>query len=216
MGVQERRAREKQELRQEILQAARELFVRDGFENVSMRKIAEKIEYSPTTIYLYFQDKADLLDCVCDETLLKLAAELGRLWNLPGEPLERLRRGMKAYIEFGLEHPDDYRVAFMTYCPTPPEQPTRCSETGEKAFDYMRRGVSECVEAGVFRPVDVEATSQALWAAIHGLTALFVTYPEYTWVERTLLIDTLLDGTIGGFRARTHTADYSGFKTSLG
>ena len=62
MGVQERRAREKKELRQEILDAAREMFVEDGYENVSMRKIAEKIEYSPTTIYLYFRDKADLLD----------------------------------------------------------------------------------------------------------------------------------------------------------
>lgn len=72
MGVQERRAREKKELRQEILDAAREMFVRDGFENVSMRKIAEKIEYSPTTIYLYFQDKADLLDCLCEETFTRL------------------------------------------------------------------------------------------------------------------------------------------------
>jgi len=74
MGVQERRAREKKELRQEILDAARDLFVREGFENVSMRKIAEKIEYSPTTIYLYFQDKADLLDCICEETFEGIAS----------------------------------------------------------------------------------------------------------------------------------------------
>src|SRR5947209_8284225 len=208
MGVQERRAREKEELRQEIMEAARELFVKEGFENVSMRKIAEKIEYSPTTIYLYFQDKADLLDCICDQTLSNLEGELGRLWQLPGDPLERLRRGMRAYIEFGLTHPDDYRVAFLTPCPTPTEQPTRCNETGERTFDYMRRGVSECVDAGVFRPVDVEVTSQALWAAIHGLTALLVTYPQYPWVDRDTLIDTLIDGAIAGFRARTHPADY--------
>ena len=68
MGVQERRAREKKELRGEILDAARDLFLREGYENVSMRKIAEKIEYSPTTIYLYFQDKADLLDCIKNAT----------------------------------------------------------------------------------------------------------------------------------------------------
>src|ERR687885_1755275 len=79
MGVQERRAREKQELRQEILDAARELFIREGFENVSMRKIADKIEYSPTTIYLHFQDKADLLDCICEETLGKLQQRLAAI-----------------------------------------------------------------------------------------------------------------------------------------
>ena len=62
MGVATSQAREKQELRDEIVSAARDLFIHDGFENVSMRKIAEKIEYSTTTIYLYFQDKVDLLD----------------------------------------------------------------------------------------------------------------------------------------------------------
>src|SRR5262244_2221370 len=72
MGVMERRIREKQALRQEILDAARELFVTEGYENVSMRKVAERIEYSPTTIYLYFKDKADLHDCICEETLGRL------------------------------------------------------------------------------------------------------------------------------------------------
>ena len=93
MGVQERRAREKKELRQGILDAAREMFVRDGFENVSMRKIAEKIEYSPTTIYLYFQDKADLLDCLCEETFAKLLKKQNILDQTIADPLERLRRG---------------------------------------------------------------------------------------------------------------------------
>ena len=86
MGVHERRAREKKELRQEILDAARDLFLREGYENVSMRKIAEKIEYSPTTIYLYFQDKADLLDCICEETLGGWCANrmcLNRLSRIP-------------------------------------------------------------------------------------------------------------------------------------
>ena len=70
MGTKERRAREKEQLRRQILVAARELFVNEGYESVSMRKkFANKIEYSPTTIYLYFKDKADLLDSVCKETL---------------------------------------------------------------------------------------------------------------------------------------------------
>src|SRR5213080_1273356 len=113
MGVQERRAREKQELRQEILQAARELFVREGFENVSMRKIAEKIEYSPTTIYLYFQDKADLLDCIVEETLLNLRAKLDSLRH-GIDLVADLKAGLTAYIEYWTFHPNDFRVAFMT------------------------------------------------------------------------------------------------------
>ena len=79
MGIKERKAREKEQLRRQILSAARELFVNEGYENVSMRKIANKIEYSPTTIYLHFKDKADLLDSVCKETLLNLLNTLERL-----------------------------------------------------------------------------------------------------------------------------------------
>jgi len=68
MGSKQRREREKEALRQDILDAARELFVEEGYDNVSMRRVAEKIEYSPTTIYLYFEDKASLLYAICEET----------------------------------------------------------------------------------------------------------------------------------------------------
>src|SRR5579884_3846103 len=143
MGVQERRAREKQELRQEILDAARDLFVREGFENISMRKIAEQIEYSPTTIYLYFRDKADLLDCICEETLAKLDRKLTSIEEATSDPLESLRKGLRAYIDFGLKHPNDYRVAFMTEIKDfkGPESCPRCHIAGQKAFDHMRKGV---------------------------------------------------------------------------
>src|SRR5215831_4071448 len=203
MGVQERRAREKQELRQEILDAARDLFVREGFENVSMRKIAEKIEYSPTTIYLYFRDKADLLDCICEETLAKLNRKLTSLEASATDPIERLRRGLRAYIEFGLKYPNDYRVAFvMDIKPAAdPERMLRCHSMGDQTFDHLRQAVSNCIAKGLFRAVPVEATSQSLWAAIHGLTSLLIVHSSYPWVERSLLIDTMLDTIVDGLRA---------------
>src|SRR5215471_1856492 len=138
MGVQERRAREKQELRQEILDAARDLFVRQGFENVSMRKIAEKIEYSPTTIYLYFKDKADLLDCICEETFARLIRKQTILDQTVADPIERLRRGLRGYIEFGLKHPNHYRVTFMMVRPAEgPEPGGRTRTMGQKCFDHL-------------------------------------------------------------------------------
>src|SRR3989442_9104489 len=100
MGVKERRARQKKFLRQEILDAASELFVRDGYENVSMRRIADKIEYSPTTIYLYFKDKAELLEQVCAETFSRLLQRVSKNNEQPGEPLVKMRRGFLADIQF--------------------------------------------------------------------------------------------------------------------
>src|SRR5579859_5769738 len=158
MGVQERRAREKKELRQEILDAAREMFVRDGFENVSMRKIAEKIEYSPTTIYLYFQDKADLLDCLCEETFAKLVKKQNILDQTVADPLERLRKGLRGYIEFGLKHPNHYKVTFMMPPPLGTERRgDRSHELGHKAFAHLRNTLLLCSEQRLLSIPDLES-----------------------------------------------------------
>src|SRR5918912_2842330 len=110
MGPTTRREREREALRQIIMDAARELFVEEGFENVSMRRIAEKIEYSPTTIYLYFEDKAALLFAICEETFAKLARKLETIIKQAEDPVEALKKGCRAYIEFGLKYPNHYRV----------------------------------------------------------------------------------------------------------
>ncbi|MBC8164497.1 MAG: TetR/AcrR family transcriptional regulator [Bryobacteraceae bacterium] len=202
MGVQERKARQKQELRQDILDAATELFVEEGFDSVSMRKIADRIEYSPATIYLHFRDKDDLLDNICADTFVNLLGILESLANEHPDPVDGLRAGLRAYIGFGLEHPNHYRVTFMTAhwpnCET--GTPCRSDETGERAFSFLRDGVAACVQAGQFRSVDLEVTSQTLWAAIHGLTSLLITCSLFPWADREVLIDSLLDTLIGGLR----------------
>src|SRR5882724_3296806 len=165
MGVQERRAREKKELRQEILDAARDLFVREGFENVSMRKIAEKIEYSPTTIYLYFQDKADLLDCIVEETLLGLQAKLDSIrYGL--DLVADLKNGLRAYIEYWTHHPNDFRVAYMTDLKAlDPTRAWRCMIVGSAIYTSLRSSLQKCSDAGVLEVPDVEMASQAIWVA---------------------------------------------------
>src|SRR5437667_7394080 len=110
MGTKQRREREKEALRQDILDAARELFVNEGYENVSMRRIAEKIDYSPTTIYLYFEDKGDLLFQISEETFSKLASKSESLLEEMTDPVATLRKIERAYVEFGLKHPNHYRV----------------------------------------------------------------------------------------------------------
>lgn len=200
MGVRERKARQKKFLRQEILDAASELFVKDGYENVSMRRIADKIEYSPTTIYLYFKDKAELLEQVCQETFARLSLVLARIQQQPGDPVERLKRGLVAYIKFGLENPHHYRATFMMPVPEGfnEEKYHQPDSPGMQAFDFLRRCVSDCVSAGKFRKVDVELVSQTFWAGIHGLTALLITHRHFPWVEREQVIHSMVDTMVGG------------------
>src|SRR6185503_7792778 len=113
MSTTDRRAREKAALRQEILAAARELFIAEGYERVSMRRIAERIDYSPTAIYLYFKDKSELLFHVCEETFARLVTRGERIRSGPGNPLAKLKLIGRHYVEFGLKHPNDYKVTFM-------------------------------------------------------------------------------------------------------
>ena len=203
MGVQERRAREKKELRQEILDAARDLFVREGFENVSMRKIAEKIEYSPTTIYLYFKDKADLLDCICEETFARLVRKQNSIDQAIADPIERLKKGLRAYIEFGLKYPNHYKVAFMMTEDF--EERLRCErsrEMGKKAYIHLRNELGRLAELGLIHVADTEAAGQVLWANIHGLTSLLITHPRFPWLDRNVLIDTLIENTMAGLQVK--------------
>jgi AcrR family transcriptional regulator len=203
VGVRERRERQKETMRQEILDAARDLFVEQGYQNVSMRKIGEKIEYSPTTIYLYFKDKAELLYCICEETFARLLATLEAIVETDSDPVSCLERGLRAYVEFGLDHPNHYIMSFLTPHDHGdlPEAYSYENSTGARAFDLLRTMVRRCVEGGYFRPVDVESTAQALWASVHGVTSLLIVDKEFPFVERTALVDRLVDMTIRSLRA---------------
>ena len=201
MGVKERRAREKELLRRQILSAARQLFVNEGYENVSMRKIADRIEYSPTTIYLYFKDKADLLDSVCQETLLSLLNTLEELKKDKSDPVETLKKSGRTYVEFGLKYPQDYKLTFVIRPQFQKGLGLQEGSIGEKVFDYLRAVVSECIQQKMFRQVDVETTGQVMWSAVHGITLLLIDFPDFPWTERDTLIDTVIDTTIKGLKA---------------
>ena len=203
MGVKERRARQKKFLRQEILDAASELFVRDGYENVSMRRIADKIEYSPTTIYIYFKDKAELLETVCKETFGRLVQRLSKIMEQPGDPVERLKRGLVAYIEFGLQNPHHYRATFMMPIPEGFDKTKYHQEDspGMQAFSFLTRGLAECIKAGKMPAMNVELASQTLWAGIHGITSLLITNSSFPWVGRDKVIHSTVDTLVAGLEA---------------
>ena len=109
MGVKERREREKSEVRDKILDAARELFIAEGYEGVSMRKVADRIEYTPTTIYGYFADKEDLFRQLCHEDFARLA-EVFQSAAMPADVIERINQIGRLYIDFGLKYPNHYTL----------------------------------------------------------------------------------------------------------
>jgi AcrR family transcriptional regulator len=188
MGTVERREREKQELRTKILDAARELFVNEGYEAVSMRKIAQKIEYSPTAIYFHFKDKEALLRELCEADFYALALRFAEGANVE-DPLARLRAGALAYVEFARQFPNHYRLMFMTPLPVTKhgdEVLQRRGNPEEDAYAFLKAGVVLAMEAGLLRPElgDVELVAQTLWAGIHGVVSLHIAKCNTDdWVE---------------------------------
>jgi AcrR family transcriptional regulator len=184
-SIASRRQQHKEELRRVILDAAREIFVDQGYESFSMRRLAEKIEYSPGSIYLHFKNKEKLFEVLVEESFVRLLVTLNDLrhrrhWH---DPVEELRSGMQAYVEFGLKNQSDYRFVFMLTTPLP-KRPYKIHE----AFGVLRDMVGRCVEEKRFRAVDVELTSQALWSSIHGITSLLIQRPKFPWRPKRELI----------------------------
>jgi len=205
MGTTDRRDRHRASLRREILDAASRLFVEEGYQRVTMRRIAERIEYSPTTIYLYFKDKDELLRAVCEETFSQLAGKLERLQKASGTPLGKLREGLRTYVDFGLANPNQYTVTFLRQMPGERAEEGVAAgfeqSIGGRAFDMLRQGVRACVESGDIRAANIDMTAQALWAGVHGLTALLITVADFPFVSRTALVDHTIDTLIAGLKA---------------
>lgn len=188
MGSKERRERERDETRQKILDAARELFATHGYEGVSMRKIADKIEYSATTIYQHFKDKEALIKELCSTDFRQLAAVMQGLLRLK-DPIERIRKCGMAYVQFAISYPNHYRLMFMTPYPVTTEEFTQEYQDmkGDPEFDayaLLRKLVDDAVAAGILRDpkADPELITQTLWAGVHGVVALEITLGTDDWI----------------------------------
>jgi len=178
MTISNRKERQKEELRGKILQAARELFMEKGFEETSIRNIAERIEYSPTTIYLYFKDKDDIFYALHQQGFA-LLNQYFRPLALVEDPFERLKALNKAYIRFALENGEFYDLMFIIRSPmnsidkekTHPKDKSKWEE-GARAFTFLVDTISECIAKGYFKGMNPELLAFTTWSMVHGIASL--------------------------------------------
>jgi AcrR family transcriptional regulator len=204
----DRREREKLAIRTKILDAARELFAEHGYEAVTMRQIAERIEYTPTAIYYHFKDKDALIRELCDADYSALAEEFHKIAAV-ANPKQRLREMGRAYARFALEHPNHYRLMFMTAHPPGDLSPIeKRGKPDQDAYAALVWTVGQAAAAGALRPEysrDVELTAQVIWAAVHGIIALQIAKGSDPWVEWRPIeqrLDAMLDLCISGMTGK--------------
>lgn len=172
MGIAERKEKQKTEIRKRILDASMQLFVQEGFENVSIRRIADIIEYSPTTIYLYFKDKDEIFFNLHEIGFLKMQ-EMNKDLTAIQNPLIRLHKMGENYIRFGMENPEYYDLMFIQKEPMEKLTEMGCEwENGDAALTLLRNTIMECMEKGYIAKMDPILLSLSVWSTVHGLVSL--------------------------------------------
>jgi AcrR family transcriptional regulator len=189
--------------RDEILAAAKELFLEEGYAATTIRKIADRVGVSAPALYLYFSDKEAIMLALCDQTFGFLIEKMGELEKQALSPLERLRHCGEAYIRFGLEHPREYWLTFLSGN-TPqsikqrghrPDQidPAQPGAAGAIAFAHLVTLLKDIEASGAKLNYPAETSAELCWMGLHGLVAAIVNNPEFPWTDRESLIKGMLD-----------------------
>ena len=189
--------------REEILQAAKELFLEQGYDSTTIRRIADRVGISAPALYLYFTDKEALMLALCDQTFAHLMAAISEIEKTVEDPLERVRRFGEAYARFGLSHPDEYRLVFLgANIPeslrkvghrAATDDPTRPGVGGALVFKRLVMFLSELEASGIKLNYPPDTCAELCWMGIHGLVAAMIMKPEFPWSDRELLINGMLD-----------------------
>ncbi|PWT97178.1 MAG: TetR family transcriptional regulator [Bacteroidetes bacterium] len=189
MGIVERKEKQKLEIRKQILDASMKLFVEQGFENVSIRKIADLIEYSPTTVYLYFKDKNEILFNLHELGFQKMAEYNNTLWDIKN-PLVRLHQMGENYIQFGLQNPEFYDLMFIQSAPMEAlDTMVECDwKSGDVALGKLKETLQDCMDMNMVVKGDVNVLAMAIWSLVHGMVSLAIRHRFEKLVEEKNMI----------------------------
>jgi AcrR family transcriptional regulator len=202
VGVTEKRAKHKEEFRREILHSAREIFISDGYDGFSMRKLAEKIGYSPTTIYLYFRNKDDLLFAICEEFFETFFNELNNIRSVTEDPIETLRQALLFLVEFGLRNPNQYKVIFFTKSNIygTMEELVEKESMARNTYLAFKEMIRDCIAAGRLRELDEEVIAPALATISHGLVTKVLYCPDFLNNKGEVIARSLVDALLRGYQ----------------
>ena len=200
MGTKERQDREKQAVRQAILDAARDLFTTEGYRNVSIRKIAERIEYSPAAIYSYFAGKDDIYLALAEDGFRRLDAKLKTAVR-DGTPLQQVRAGWWAFYEFSKEQPAYFELMFVDRSVPQITEGWEGFEILQSLMTDAAAGLQRAVDSGELpRTLNPIAAMHVLWAALVGPSVLALCERLAPDEDRDLLARDVLEAVIAGLQ----------------
>lgn len=200
-----RNEQQKAEVRELIVQAAREIVVQGGFSALSIRKLAEAVGYAPGTIYLYFKDRDAITREICVQGFAELSKKMALVADT-ADPQERLLTLLHAYADFAIQHPETYRLSFMED-PKFAEEMLRAAPleeengAGRRAFALIVEAVVALKQNGVIRAdEDAQLLAELFWTAVHGVVSLKLIYPAFPATPTDVLVQKTVESLLEGLR----------------
>jgi len=188
-------------LRRRILDTSRHLLVQEGYQNLSMRRIAEAIGYSPTSIYLHFDSKDALLHALIHEGMMQLRDRLeAAAGRHPDAPRRRLRSLCRCFIEFGLANPEYYEIMFQLRPERMERYPPEKYREARQNLAFFARALTDGTEGGVFEVEEATVAASTIWASLHGTVSLLLADRLDVQIDREAFIDTAIQQTLRGLR----------------
>jgi AcrR family transcriptional regulator len=186
--------------RAEILDAAERIFVAEGYDGATIRKIADEVGVSSTALYMHFPDKGAILLEICDRTIQLLYERNREIAAKPLDPVVRVKMMLEAYTRWGLEHPNAYHLVYSTLprAVSNTTWPEGTRDLSSQTYDIFSGVVREIAAAGRLRTGTADSAAQALWMACHGVVALLTSRPNFAWAPQEELLQVTLDGLING------------------
>jgi len=205
VGVRSRARRgEGNKLRGDLLEATERLMIESGgADAVSIRAIADAVGVTPPSIYLHFPDKEALIVAVCERHFEIFDSVIEQAGATADDPVESLRRRGRAYVQFGLENPEPYRILFMSRTGGD-RRFEAITGAGALAFQHLVDAVERAMASGAFRPVDPFLAATAVWTAVHGITSLLISLPQFPWPDVDALVDHVCDVQMRGLSESVH------------
>jgi len=200
MGTKERQERDRSRIRQAILTAARELFITEGYRNVSMRKIAERIEYSPAAIYSYFPAKDDIFFALAEEGFRLLADQTQATTQDVADPLARLRRGLWGFYEFSKAHAQYFELMFLDRSVPSLGQDFQRFEFFQQTTARAEGDIRACIDRGEFsKALDPAAALHVLWVGMLGAASIGLAQRLAPGEDPDALAHDVLESLLAGF-----------------
>lgn len=198
IDIKARREQQRAEIRCSLVAAAHAIVQSEGYDGLTIRKLAERVGLATMSVYSYFADKQDILTALAEDAFVELARRCET--RRTADPVESLAGGLDEYVAFGLENPNEYRTIFMTEQLHMHEGKSfEDLESRNPAFVSMMNGVHECIAVGALAG-DARAIATMLWTVAHGAVSLIITFPIFPFGDRRAYARRIIDMALSALR----------------